>query len=395
MIKKILLVVSVIALFATACKKNEAQNKPYEGVNKVYLETEKDPLVTVGDNGKIKVIVRTAVRLDNDASFRFSIKGKEGASDEWLMVEDESVVIKKGERETSFYVSAGKNVENAPELSEFVLDLPELPMKNMELESTLSLRLLNISVPALTEAQKALIEGYKAKGMDITPFLGKVDVRSSVFIPAGGNIAAFEKEDTKEYEGFSIITLSENATAEMPVLKMVYNAMGINEFFYYMLRKHTVENDENWYGEFAGPLYAEVMNLIKWNKESVEKFSTSLDNIRINSDSGIEYLGTLLDSYDDEYTAVPFTFEFSAWDRLKKLVDEGNEKAIECKEGGATSEPRAYINRYDVVENAINDEELPAIKGSIDFAAKTMSFSFLTSGDLTNYIRVTTEYKAK
>lgn len=38
--------------------------------------------------------------------------------------------------------------------------------------------------------------------------------------------------------------------------------MGLTEYLAWVLRKETVENTEFWYGEYAGPSYAMIMNLL-------------------------------------------------------------------------------------------------------------------------------------
>ena len=102
----------------------------------------------------------------------------------------------------------------------------------------------------------------------------------------------------KVYTGKTVITLSEDATAEQPILKMTNNPMGLTEFMYDMLRKETVENDMYWYydveeGE-VNP-YMAMMELIGLSKTSLETFEMTLDNIRVdlpqNGVSNVEFLG--------------------------------------------------------------------------------------------------------
>lgn len=398
--KNLLLLLVVLGIFS-ACKDEEPLK--YVGTNYIYLNAEKDPVLTIGESGAIEVRLRSAQRAIRDTRFEFAIKAldEQGKAD-WVKIKESEVVLKEGERELLFHIVANAAAKPNVELSQYELTIEQLPDEAMKLQNALRFRLLNVEVPALTETQKKFIEGYKAKGIDITPFLGKVDVKTTVRIPADGYIVGFNEPTEKTYEGFSVFTLSEKATAEKPVLKMVYNAMGMNEFFYFAMRKETIENDEYWYGEYAGPLYKDIRELINWNKESVETFSTSLDNLRIGEKSGdkynIEFLGEGKDSYDDPITIVPFEFDYSAWNRQKKLIDEGNLKAIECHEGGASAMPGRYINQTDITEDGYESDDYtfkPVNKGEWLVGEKKMQFAYYTSvQDAGWYITVTTEYSA-
>ena len=59
-----------------------------------------------------------------------------------------------------------------------------------------------------------------------------------------------------------MITLSENATADRPILKMIDNPMGITSFLWEIYRKETVEN-EFWI--FEGSKYVSMMEAIGYD----------------------------------------------------------------------------------------------------------------------------------
>lgn len=421
--RRLFVALFTVATLLVACNKENAP-EVYEGTNTIYLETEKDPVLTLGDGGEITVLLKATYKALRDTRFEVSVKPIYGASSangvkivvfpsrsskasfspssaNWVKIVEPELVLKKGERELTFHLRALASAKPKEEISQYEISIRQMPDKQMELKAPLRFRLLNIAVPPLSEAQRKLVEGYQAKGLDITPFLGKVNVKTTVDVPAGGAIKDLENPWKKTYEGFSILTLSEYATADKPVLKMVYNAMGMNEFFYFALRKETVENYEYWYNEDASPLLKEVRELIQWTDKSVERFNAVLDSIRPDVTKGdsrkIAIVGNNLDMYGSPNVNVPFQFQYTAWDRLKKLIDAGNLKAAECHASSASSFPGHYINVSGIVTDEYNEGPLkPESEGTWLVNDKKMNFTFYTSvNDAGWYIAVTAEYTGK
>ena len=97
-----------------------------------------------------------------------------------------------------------------------------------------------VSEVELTEEQKALIAGYKENlGIDLNRIIGKVACSVKVSFPYvdGDDKDYFnEGDESRTFTAETVITLSENATAETPVLKMISNPMGLNDFMYEMMR---------------------------------------------------------------------------------------------------------------------------------------------------------------
>lgn len=396
--KQIYTLLILLTAFLFACK--DDTTKEYVGINTIYLESEKDPVLTIGENGTIAIRLKTVQRAYRDTPFHLTIKPLEQALSDWVKIKESNIVLKKGEREITFHLIAKAGVVPDRDLSHFELTIKQMPDERMELKAPLRFRLLNVAVPELTDAQQTLIEGYKLNGINITPFLGKIKVKTTVDIPAGGNIKEFENPQKKIYEGFSVITLSEKSNADIPVLKMVYNPMGMNEFFSFSLKKHTIENYEFWYGEYSGPLFKEIRELIDWNDKSIERFSATLDNIRIGKKQGdkisIEYIAEGVDGIGYPIMHIPFQFEYSAWNRQKKLIDKGNLKAIECHEQGASAYPCMYLNNTDILHNMYDEKQKmhDTALGKWLLSEQKMQFSFLTTvNQAGDYISVTVEYE--
>lgn len=124
-------------------------------------------------------------------------------------------------------------------------------------------------------------------------------------------------------------------------------------------------------------------------------------NIRIGKKQGdklpIEYIGEGKDNYNDSIMHIPFLFDYSAWNRQKKLIDDGNLKAIECHREGASAEPRRYINNAAINVDSYNDKKplYPPV-GEWLLSENKLRFFFLTSVDMGGwYITVKTEYAGK
>ncbi len=76
-------------------------------------------------------------------------------------------------------------------------------------------------------------------------WLGKVQVTTEITRDSDNNDLVDSDfpsaPDNKTYEGYSIITLSKNATLDKPVLKIVNNAMGMRDFMWMVFKKETIE----------------------------------------------------------------------------------------------------------------------------------------------------------
>ena len=243
-------------------------------------------------------------------------------------------------------------------------------------------------IPVLTAEQQKLIEGYKQNlNIDLTKILGKVKVDTKVTFNDDDKIDINDNKDTRSFSGVTIITLSEKATADKPVLKMVSNAMGMATFNYEMLRKKTVEDTESW---TQMPYSKAVMENINYDYNK-EKFTMTLDGIEVNADMSLKFTGSKVTMYEEEITTVPFDYTFSAWDRLKAMadanktfeVDEGDTKANvpvqDIIDGGGSLNPYSFFDNTDVVadgEETKYTNIYVAPTGKIDFASGKMTFAF-------------------
>ena len=344
----------------------EENGNDFEGTNYIYLEA-KDGKSTLfeTDSEPLTIDVMLTKALEEDLEITFDLTGTEGV----VELSGNPVTIPAGEKTASFsVVSLNANALEAS--SNYTITVSLLP-EGVELKEAFQFVVSPMSVEALTDAQKAILEAYKtASGIDLSKYIGVVNVNVEY--------TGFDNEnevplDPVTFTGKSVITLSDDATAQLPVLKMVTNPMGIQDKMYATLRAMTVENadwcDAEYYPDNTG-----LMNAINWNADSQEVFSMSLDGIKVNADKTVEFLGTGVDQYGDEIVIVPFDYDFTAYEREKAAVADGTfvkqeEYAFDC-----TASPAYHLNNttieYDYCEYG------NYVEASAEISAEALTFTF-------------------
>ncbi|MBR5240376.1 MAG: DUF4929 family protein [Muribaculaceae bacterium] len=269
----------------------------------------------------------------------------------------------------------------------------------------------------LTEEQKALIAGYKESlGIDLYRMLGKLNCSVKVSFPyfEGEDKNYFnDGNDSRTFTGETIITLSENATPEKPVLKMVSNPMGMNDFMFEMLRKNSTEDVwESWY---YAPYSMAVMNVVgytpgdddKYYVSSTETFEMTLDNIVMESDNAITFVKEEEDEWGDMFGTVPFEYNYSLWNKLQAKseevveVDESGEGDMveytlgDLFEYGASLDPKVYLFTTTISEDGIGNEPSDWVEPSASYDFEKGTFKFVFPFAMTNtygYLNVEVTY---
>jgi hypothetical protein len=364
----------------------EETGTDFEGTNYIYLEA-KDGKSSMfeTDSEPITVEVMLTKALEADLEITFALNGKDGV----VELAGNPVTISAGEKKAEFtVVSLNANVLDASE--NYTISVSSVLPEGVELKNQLQFVVSPMSVDALTDAQKAIIEAYKtATGIDLGKYIGAVNVTTVI---TGTDPDTYEPLDPQTVKGKTIITLSESATAENPVLKMVANPMGIQDHMYTILRSVTVDADDYWYGEYALECYATFMNAINWSKTSTEVFTMSLDGIKFNSDKTIDFLGEGMDQYESEITIVPFDYSFSAYDReLAATIEKDDEWAPD-----ATANPYYHLNCDDITEDLYEGGNW--IESTAEISNDSLVFTFCTyacylDGDYTRVVATYTPNK--
>lgn len=376
-----------ISLFLLICTAglfscSDSKDDGYSGNNLIYITTEQDPVIIESDATALTADLTLTRAYEKSVSFEIDVKNLTGDEEDLVTVTPSTITIDPGKKTVSFQiVSNQKEILKAD--AQLEVSVKSLPETDMEVKQKLNIRVKpSLRNPELTEVQKTLLESYKAKGLDLSKWIGVIPVKVKVVYPGNSNLESLLTEFTKNYEGKTVITLSEKSTEDQPMLKMTENPMGLTEFLYWLLRQETIDNDAFWFDENSSPLYDEMVKLIGLSKTSQETFDMTLDSIRVmfprNNKSEIEFLGERLNCYSEPGIVVPFDYSYSAWDRLKKLVDEGNEKAIECVLGDATVEPAYYFVNSSVDTDMWGNDpsDWMESKAELDLSNGKMTFTF-------------------
>ncbi|MDO4770794.1 DUF4929 family protein [Porphyromonas sp.] len=389
----------LLSLLHISCTKEEI-NDDYEGLNQVYLSILGE--TTHLDEAKERALTVEVLLTKPRAQVQFLNFVLMNDEQEVIKLEDNPVNIPAGETKGRFTVHSNrKNILTRDTLLR--IGLSEVP-EGMKLARELLVRVKpNPANIPLTDQQKALIESYKKKfGIDLMPWIGAVSCHTKVMSPAGGYTIPFSKAFTKEYKGESVITLSEKATGDVPVLKMVDDPLGLTSYMEWVLQQETVFNDEFWFNPNSGPNYKIITGLLGWNKENPGIFSMTLDDIvlkDISKDAAtLECKGTKITGGGDITPTIPFRYTFSPWEKQKRLIAEGNQQAKDLEDADGTANPDHYLMIWSVDKDEINDGAetghfiLP--RGKIDFKERKLTFQFAMSHSMAgDYTRVYVTYE--
>ena len=368
----------------SACSSSDNDgDKPM--TNYVSISAEGNNIINEDDDDEVKFNILIGNTLTADATINLSLEGND---DNVATLSPSTISLKAGAKTASFTVKSNKkSLLKSDRVLTVKATFSDANMKTDGKAVTLTIK-PDSDIPVLTAEQQKLIEGYKQNlNIDLTKILGKVKVDTKVTFNDDDKIDINNNKDTRSFSGVTIITLSEKATADKPVLKMVSNAMGMAAFNYEMLRKRTVEDAENW---TQMPYGKAVMENINYNNKK-ETFTMTLDGIEVNADMSLKFTGSKVNVYDKEITTVPFDYTFSAWDRLKAMadanksfvVDEGDTKTEvpvqDIIDGGGSLNPYSFFDNTDVVADGEKTEYkniYVAPTGKIDFTTGKMTFAF-------------------
>ena len=367
----------------SACSSDNDGDKPM--TNYVSISAEGNNIINEDDDDEVKFNILIGNTLTADATINLSLEGND---DNVATLTPSTISLKAGAKTASFTVKSNKkSLLKSDRVLTVKATFSDANMKTDGKAVTLTIK-PDSDIPVLTAEQQKLIEGYKQNlNIDLTKILGKVKVDTKVTFNDDDKIDINNNKDTRSFSGVTIITLSEKATADKPVLKMVSNAMGMAAFNYEMLRKRTVEDAENW---TQMPYGKAVMENINYDNKK-ETFTMTLDGIEVNADMSLKFTGSKVNVYDKEITTVPFDYTFSAWDRLKAMadanksfvVDEGDTKTEvpvqDIIDGGGSLNPYSFFDNTDVVADGEKTEYkniYVAPTGKIDFTTGKMTFAF-------------------
>lgn len=312
---KFLCVAMLTLLLASACNEKEEEQM----TNQLSLSIEGQSEMAENDKEVINVKAALSFTPKKDVTVELNLTGNDG---DVVKLSESKPVFKAGEKVKNITVTSNDKhlVKGQRAMTLSVLSTSDANVKALEPVSFVIKQ--DSDIPQLTAKQQQLIKGYKDKfGIDLMRFIGKLKVRAEVVYCNDDKAEWFGGKDKDVFEGYTIITLSDKATANKPILKMTENAMGLNSFFYNLLLRKTLEDKVYFCDQ---PYGQAVSKVLKFDRKK-EYFKTALDDIVLKPTKGtINYLAMAKDLYDTPIKTVPFIFEFSAWNKLQEIAKKGN-----------------------------------------------------------------------
>jgi len=389
-------------------------------------------ILITGMNSCVPDDERSIYRGENKISFSLNKTQIEDQSNDYIVVK--IMLVKALEKELTIDLNL-QNADNTMKLDHPKVVLPAgektatiqikpsnlLPLdesKTIQLAGTTSdsqVSVENISfefkkgadIPVLTKRQKELLEIYRKKGLNLYPFIGVTEVEGDATFPAGGSIDPFTEGFKEKITGKTIITLSDNATEDKPLLKMQRNAMGIQTLLLKLYRKMTIENinllDVNGLANFKmlkdikenGVSYYSMM-------ENMEKydFIVTLDNIALNFNSDeIKFTHQKANKYyvHDDKIVVNFNYTFTPWDSLQKRISQDiSLQGLGLEEVDGTIDPFYNINYSTIDSDYWENGSWKPAKATINRKDNTLTFTFpMDFYNSDDYMLTNVVYKGK
>ena len=388
--KNLLYTLLAVVLFA-ACSDDD--NTPVQP-QKNYIELSTTSATTFAEDSEnaIDVVVTLGRAVAAPAIVNVMLDGNE---DGVLSIDNPTINFDKGEQVKSFKViSNNKSLLIEPRtISVRVKDFSDSSMAIWKDGIDLTVNPA-AAIPPITEEQKALLDAYQENlGFDVRRMLGKLSCDVKLIFPKAEvgeeGESAFSKVEIQEFKSQSVITLSENATAEKPVLKMVDNALGLTSVFRSILEKE-IENVNQ-----VGTSFPSVADAVKFNVKN-ETFAMTLDDIVLKADGAVQFVGIVEDSYGDKIKGVPFEYAYSVWDRQEQMAKEGatvdivvkdpfdgsimnsepEKPMTSCIEEGLTFRPGHYLISSDISSDGWESGIWKEALASFDLVNGQMKFVF-------------------
>lgn len=383
---KFLMILATMFFVLQSC--SEEQKKEFEGTN-FLLMTANKTIINEMDSEAVKITLELTKAINTNLKVKVSIKQDDGI----LSLAKNEITIDAGKRTAEVMLTSNQKERlNKTTIYDIEAEIAsaEVKLKEKAIKITVN---PSPNVPALTDKQLKLIEGYKTKyGVNITKFLGMVECKARVHNNPNESYSKLSSPFVKEYKGKTLITLSESSTEDTPVFEMKQNPLGLTEYMFWLLKTLTIENEEYWFAEGAGPDYKIITELLDWNKDKPGTFEMSLSNIRLE-----EFNNQTAKVKFTEEKFVPFVFDYSVWNKQLKLAKEGNAEANRLLDTDGTSNPSYYLLYSSVIEDEYSDAEwFVAPTANIDFKANKMTFNFsMDYQQASGYSKMTVEYEGK
>ena len=403
-LKNLLFLLAILPIVAlTSCAGDDDKDKMTNYVQ-LSVNGSTSGATTIAEDATEPVVINVLLSyfVEETTTINFELTGNEG---DILRLENNIVEIPANEKTAEIKVYSNNRNSLITEQSVGLI-IASSSNDKIVLSNPWTIKVRPAStMPELTEEQKAMIAGYKENlGIDLYRMLGKVSCSVKVSFPyvEGDDKDYFnDGEESRTFTAESVITLSENATAEKPVLKMISNPMGMDDFMFEMLRKNTTEDVyESWY---YYPYSIAVMNAAgyapadddKYMIAATETFEMTLDNISIENGE-ITFVQEVEDSWGDMINSVPFEYNFSLWNKLQAKSEEivevdeyGDGEMVEYTMGelfeyGASMDPKQYLMLSTISEDYFENEPSDWVEPKAIYDFENGTFKFVFPFDMAN-----------
>lgn len=407
-------------LMACAMVSCDEENDPSGSVNHVYISSSTGANSVFEGGESLTLDLSLSAPVAEATTFKLMAEG-EGAA--FVEFNPEYVTVAAGSTSAQFTVTATGAVSEETTATITVGDLDD---KKFDVKEKFTLTVYPAAgAYELTETEKAMVEAFKQQyGVDLTPWLGYVNLTGTIEFPGGGNIEAFVEPTTIDLEGVSVFRLNSASTPANLILDMMSNPMGMSEYLYSTFRALTVDDKEYFANEDEennGENLA-FMKRLNWNSNSVEEFAVTLPGMTFDIDPATKK-GTInfvtegelfaLDSEDNpledsegeplllNWSAdrVNFNYFYTAWNRQVELFKQNDPVIFEQTGYGMYAHPAAFLGMSSVLDDEWLLEEDGEVslycepKGTVDFEKGTMTFEFpFDHSDQYGYSRVKVVY---
>jgi hypothetical protein len=327
----ILTTVVLTTISFTSCSSDDSSDGGFDGENKIVLKAVNNLIMQDNSTDQLEVEVLLITSLSETLDLEFALENNTVNDKIIAEIVNPKITLASGQKKAVLTI-ASKTNRVLTEAAKIQINLIK-NSSSLKLEKPLEITITPLNtVENLTPEQIELLEGYKKQGLDLYPLMGEREVTGEINFPGNEYFLPLNQSKLIPVTGKTVITLSDKATAKKPVLKMISNPMGVEAYLYSLFRAITIDDEEIWTTQ---PASQAIMELINLTPDSKETFLVTLDGIEIDiKTKKVNFLGKGTDMYEDEFTIVPFEFKYSAWDRLKALVDSGDSYATENYEMG-------------------------------------------------------------
>lgn len=397
-------------------------NEPSSGMTHIYVSSSTGVTSIFQGAEGITLDITLSAPATEATTLKVTAEGDAAAALEFA---PEYVTVAAGATTAQFTVTAtGAVAEEATA----TITVSDFDSKKFDVKETLSLTVYPATgAYELNETELAMVEAFKQQyGVDLTPWLGYVDLKGTIEFPGGGSLEAFVEPTTIDLEGVSIFRINPASTPANLILDMTSNPMGMSEYLYSAFRNLTIDDKEIFAyedEEYNGGNLS-LMERLNWNSNSIEEFVVSLPGMTFDIDpatkkGSVNFIvegdcnatdaeGNILEDQEGEpltlnSTAdrVNFNYFYTAWNRQVDLFLKKDPIVFEQTCYSVFSHPAAHLGLSNVLTNDweedIEGEGEESLycepKGTVDFEKGTMTFVFpFDHADQYGYSRVKVVY---